>query len=292
MGTQAREAVLSVIPTYRPSRHLIDLIDNLSPQVATVVVSDDGSPCTFDSLLRLSSNRSKVTVIRHGSNAGIARGLNDGLTAAHGAGIPWLLTIDQDSDVSSDYVEGIVDQANRRLRAGARLGAIGALSIADAAGELTYPTRTTPHGPITEELIQTGTLWSVSALTEIGGFDESLGIDAVDAAACLRLRERGFSIAIAPGLSIRHSIGEARLVPFLGRKVMVTGHSPARRTSMMRNRLRLFPAEFRQSPRHAVRTIRRVVTNQALGLVLESDRGPKAKASLKGLLPGAAPKKV
>ncbi len=286
MNATARDDVCAVVPTYRPTQDLLRLLNVLEAQVSSIVVSDDASPCIFDPILRDAATKPKTVIIRHNTNAGIARGLNDGLEAAQVANVPWLLTIDQDSTIDPHYVQGLLEAAETRLSLGDQLGAIGAAQIEDEAGIVTYPHAQATHGPVTEELIQTGTLWSVAALTQIGGFDETLGIDAVDAAACLRLRERGLSIAIAPGLSIRHSIGEAQLVPFLGRSVMVTGHSPSRRTSMLRNRLRLFPAEFRQSPRHAFRTLRRVVTNQTLGLVMESERGPKAKASLKGLFPG------
>ena len=291
MTTLASSKVLAVVPTYRPAEELLHLLDVLEPQVSSIVVSDDASPCTFDSNLRDAATKPKTAVIRNAANAGIARGLNDGLEAARAAHVPWLLTIDQDSGIGAHYVQVLLEAAEKRTSLGDRLGAIGAEVIEDQAGSVVYPKRQGPHGPATEELIQTGTLWSVAALAQIGGFDEGLGIDAVDAAACLRLRERGLSIAIAPSLSIRHSLGSAQLVAVLGRSVMVTGHSPSRRTSMLRNRLRLFPAEFRQSPTHAFRTLRRVVTNQTLGLVLESERGPKAKASLKGLFPGRDRKK-
>jgi len=285
MVSEARSHVLAVIPTYRPPDSMRELIDTLIPQVAEILVSDDASPCTFDPILRDAATKPKTLLTRHTANSGIARGLNDGLQAAQEADVPWLVTIDQDSRIDPHYVQELLETAQVRIALGEQLGAIGAETIQDASGELAYPTRPRTHGPTTEELIQTGTLWSVPALIEIGGFDESLGIDAVDAAACLRLREHGYAIAMAPGLRIEHSIGSAQMVPFLGRSVMVTGHSPQRRTSMLRNRLRLFPAEFRQSPTHAFRTIRRVVTNQTLGLALEGQRRQKALGSLRGLFP-------
>ena len=278
--------MLAVIPTYRPPDSVAELIDSLTSQVVQVLISDDASPCTFDPLLRNLTTGTTVNLLRHRQNHGIARGLNDGLELAHANSFTWLLTIDQDSHIGAAYVSTLLRQASSRVRNGEHLGAIGAETIRDTAGELNYPTHHSAKGPTTEELIQTGTLWSVPALMEIGGFDESLGIDAVDAAACLRLREQGYAIAIAPGISVEHSIGAAQMVPFLGRTVMVTDHSPARRTSMLRNRLRLFPAELRQSPTHAVRTIRRVVTNQTLGLALEDQRLRKALGTLRGLLPG------
>ena len=283
MASEATTPMVAVIPTYQPSETLVDLIGSLDSQVDSIVISDDASPCTYDRVLR--QVPASVRVFRHERNAGIARGLNEGLAVAVERGATWLLTVDQDSEIGSNYVARLLTEVEHRMAAGIRIGAVGAESIVDSSGTLTYPLRDTSSGPITEELIQTGTLWSVNALTEIAGFDENLGIDAVDAAACLRLRERGYAIAVAPGLSLRHSIGSAMTVSVMGKQLMVTGHSPKRRTTMLRNRLRLFPAEFRQSPAHAFRTIRRVAVNQTLGLVVEQQRKEKALASLKGLLP-------
>jgi GT2 family glycosyltransferase len=146
-----------------------------------------------------------------------------------------------------------------------------------------YPTRQEGGVLVTEEVIQSGALWMVPALVKIGGFDESLGIDAVDAAACLRLREAGYLIALAPNVSLEHNLGDSRQVNLFGRSVMVTNHSPARRATMVRNRLRLAPAEFKQSPKHAFRTLRRVTVNSTLGAITGEDRWAKAKGSLSGL---------
>ena len=280
---ETKPTVLAVVPTYRPTESVAALVATLSKQ-SSVVVSDDASPCTADPILRSLESLPSVTVMRHQHNAGIARGLNDGVAAAVIAGAAWLLTVDQDTVLPTGYLEALVSSATSLVSSDIPLGAIGAQVIADASGSITYPTRIEGGAVVTEEIIQTGSLWSVAALAEFGGFDESLGIDAVDAAACLRLRERGMVVAVAPGLSLSHSIGAARSVSVFGRSVMVTGHSPERRTTMLRNRLRLFPAEFKQSPTHAFRTLRRVGVNQTLGLLTENDRWAKAKASAKGLL--------
>jgi hypothetical protein len=165
------------------------------------------------------------------------------------------------------------------------VGAIAPGRIADASGDLGYPLVDLNGVATTEEVIQTGTLWAVAPLLAAGGFDESLGIDAVDAAACLALRRTGHVIAVDPDLSVVHRLGAGRQVQILGREVLASGHSPERRTTIVRNRLRLFPAEFGQSPRHALRTLRRVAVNTALAVTIEEDRWAKAKASAQGLLP-------
>ena len=279
------DTIVAVVPTYRPTTALFDLLEVVRPQVSQLLISDDGSPCTSDHLLQHAQENLAAAVIRHDHNAGIARGLNEGLAAAIEQGAPWLLTFDQDTVVTPDYIPALVAEAERRINADIRLGALGAEFINDGAATLSYPADTEVACPQTEELIQTGTLWLVSALRDAGGFNEELGIDAVDAAACLALRQNGYQIGIAPGLAIDHAIGNSISVSIGGRSIMVTRHSPERRTTMLRNRIRLFPSEFRQSPRHAFRTIRRVVVNQGVELVLEQNRWANLKASARALSP-------
>ena len=260
------------MPTYRPDGTALDLVKELSAENLSIIVSDDASPCTFDPLLTEIGKVPGTTVIWHERNRGIARGLNDGLTHALEVGAQWLLTVDQDSRLPVHYPTILLEAASLRMAAGENLGAIGARVIADASGDMKYPESGKDGFLTTEELIQTGTLWRVEALTVFGGFDEALGIDAVDAAACLALRKRGWVLGLHDDMRVTHRIGNARTITIAGRDVMLTGHSSKRRASMLRNRLRLFPAEFRQSPTHAIRTIRRVVVNQGLGLLV--GKGP------------------
>jgi len=220
-------------------------------------------------------------------NAGIARSLNDGLRFAERSGAHWLLTVDQDSVLPHGYLDALMGfLATAEDALGPRsVGAIAAGTIADTSGGLGYPVHEVHGVPTTHEVIQTGTLWSVDALMALGGFDESLGIDAVDAAACLALRSSGLAIVIAPGVAIAHRIGAGHQVRVLGRDVLASGHSPERRTTIVRNRLRLFPGEFAQSPAHAFRTLRRVAVNTALAVTVEDDRWAKAKGTARGLFP-------
>ncbi len=283
----ASTSVIAVVPTYRPEPHgLLDLVTSLGLQGIPVVISDDASPCTFDPVLRSCADAG-ASVVRHLRNAGIARGLNDGLGAALAADASWLLTVDQDSTLPAGYASGMLAaalQAESRLGRGT-VGVIGAAILDDASGEVGYPVIERDGVATTHEVFQTGSLWSVRALEEIGGFDESLGIDGVDAAACLALRAAGLAVALAPSMRLAHQYGAGTQVQLLGRTVVSTGHSPARRESMVRNRLRLFPAEFMQSPVHAFRTLRRVGVNTALGVTVEDGKWANAKGSARGLLP-------
>ena len=279
--------VYCVVPTFASDLAVLDLLSGLSSHFP-VLVSDDASPCTSDSVLRLAAAIHGVDVLRHASNAGIGRGLNDGLVAAREAGCAWLLTVDQDTSLPTAYVSSLVAAARSLRLGGIPIGALGAGAVNIAGAAMRYPSRLREMGKltysVTEEVMQSGTIWDVGALTSVGGFNEVFGMDAVDAHACLRLREQGYVVSVLPDLVMDHQLGSARSVKIgQDRPVFITGHSPDRRATMVRNRLTLFPDEFRQSPRHALRTLRRVLVNQAVGLMLEDDAWVKARGSLRGL---------
>lgn len=260
-------AVVSAVPAYNPTSALVTLARELARH-GPVVISDDGSAATSDPIFRELQLLNNVQVIRHRSNSGTARGLNDGLRIAQSIGAQWLLTVDQDSTLAPRYVEEIIAQAMNLTHSGHRVGAFGAGNVIDMSGPMSFPTRQVGQIHLTSELLQSGTLWSIPALEDIGGFEEELGSDAVDAAACLSLRERGFTVSLCPDVTLHHQVGRSRRVTLLGHSIMVTQHSQERYKAMVKNRLRLFPREFRQSPVHALRTVRRVVTNMSLAQVL------------------------
>jgi len=285
VGTSEHVQLVVVIPTFNPPQNpnLEKLVTTLATSGFPVLISDDASVLTHDPALHQLRQISGVRITRHARNEGIARGLNEGLDLALTLGATWLLTLDQDSLVDSDYVPALLtfaDTINNRLWTDTPIGAVAPASISDSSGAITYPTKelATSHGinlSITEEVIQSGALWNVQALDQVGGFDEDLAIDGVDAAACLRLREAGFVIAVTPNVTVQHNLGAARQIYLLGRTVTVTGHSRSRRASIIKNRIKLAPAEFKQSPIHAMRTLRRVAVNEVLGAVLPAPKSIK-----------------
>jgi rhamnosyltransferase len=283
------EDVVVVIPTFRPPERTRQLIDTLRPMVGALVVADDASPCTFDPFFRECQSLSSVKVYRFARNAGIARSLNIGWRTAQRIGAPWLLTVDQDSALPHRYVADLVAAARGATHAGVHVGVIGPATIQDSSGPITYPVKDVNGWPTTAEVFQTGALWSVHALSAINGFDESFVTDAVDAEACLSLREAGYHVALALNVTLAHSWGEARQFKVLGTTIAATGHSPHRRTHMVRNRMRLAPREFRQSPTQAVRSLRRLTVNTLLAVSVEQNRWAKARASVLGLIPRSGP---
>ena len=277
------EAVVAVIATYRPSPNVAELVRVVRDMVDRVVVVDDASPCTYDKTFRDLSSFTDVQVWRFRDNQGIARSLNIGLQLANEVEAGWLLSLDQDTQLPDSFVDTLVSDGIRAKYERVRVGVIAPREIHDRAGTITYPEKSTQGWLSTPEILQSGALWSVDALNRIGGFDEDLGMDAVDAAACLALRERGFEVLLSTNCTFSHEWGNGSRIKILGKSVAITGHSPMRRTSIIRNRLRLAPREFRQSPVQGFRSLRRLVVGTGLALTVETDRRKKFRAALRGL---------
>ena len=254
--------LVAVVPTYKVTSMALPLIEQLTRKSPTLLV-DDCSPCTSDPVLA-KARELGARVLRMPNRSGIARSLNLGVEFAHEFGASWLLTMDQDTTISDHHMEDalgfLTSDMGRRLR----IGALGAARIHVDGHEIDLINNPRSEFLVVPELIQSGSLWNVQAMTSLGGFSDSLGMDGIDAEACLRIRESGYLVMALRDLEIIHEIGSTRVRRILGRDVHITHHSRTRLNAMVANRLRLFPRELRQSPAHALRTMRRVVTNYLL----------------------------
>jgi rhamnosyltransferase len=104
-GEQPR--VVAVVTAFEPGPQLAALVDEVAPQVAAVVVVDDGSTTGLD-VVRALGERPEIRVLRQ-PNAGVAAALNAGVRAALSDGhADAVLTLDQDSGLPPTYVDRAV----------------------------------------------------------------------------------------------------------------------------------------------------------------------------------------
>lgn len=85
--------------------------------------------------------------------------------------------------------------------------------------------------------IASGSLISIAVLDNVGGMDESYGIDYVDKEFCLRLRQKGYRIVADCNAKLLHTIGSSEEKSIVGFRLVATNHSPARRFTIYRNRI-------------------------------------------------------
>lgn len=237
--------VVAVVVTYQPALNILgQLLDALVPQVASVVIVDNGSH--FD-LAAWNSERNSgaVELLRLGENRGVASAQNAGVQWARSRGAGFVLLMDQDSIPATDMVKKLASSISERpfpAAAGPR--------YLDARQDNPPPflrvrgLRVERSGCPAEEsvvpvdyLIASGCLIPMPVLDTVGGMRDDLFIDYVDIEWGLRARHHGFQSYGVCSARMQHSLGDEP-VSFFGKSIPV--HSPLRHYYHFRNAVLLY----------------------------------------------------
>lgn len=297
-AVDAARLVGAVVVTYNPdARHLEELLCALAPQVAYIVVVDNGSKVTPD--LSGRGFDSPVTLIECGDNLGIAAAHNKGLQQLESLGIPYGLLMDHDSLPLEGMVAQLfaADQALRRQ--GVRLAAVGPVTIdrRTRARSKFVKIRNGIVGRVecaagerwveADFLISSGTLIRLDVLKDVGVMNEAYFIDHVDTEWCLRALNKGYRIFGVCDALLDHSLGDHVVRVWFGRMREVPVHSPLRNYYIFRNTiamLRQVPMPLGWRSAHLYRLLQFMVFF-VIGI---PPRGLRARLMMKGIGHGFA----
>jgi rhamnosyltransferase len=203
-------------------------------QVDRVIIVDNSASAEVRARLE-DEVSSRIELVLHNENLGIAAALNTGVRRAAALRARWVLTLDQDTAIDESMV--------------AKLLAGTALSDAEQpVGIIGSTARTRGGSPVVEEhgagaitfaeaktVITSGSLISVSAYADAGPFRETFFIEGVDLEYCLRLRSRGYRVLLAAPPLMTHAAGKGLERRFVWRTVVVPDHQPWRYYYQVRN---------------------------------------------------------
>lgn len=240
--------VWGVVICFHPDHELlVQLVARLSPQVATVLVLNNGGMSqTLRSEISCFEN---LAIYDFGENRGIAAALNEGFSRAAAADVSFVVTFDQDSCPEQDHVARLVNHwldfslQKDGLR---KMGAIGP-SFYDARNtHFEYPFYRASGLKVIKNYASCGqTVVEADALITSGmlvpteiwrngcRFDENLFIDFVDTEWCFRTGSLGYVHYGCFDVIMKHELSEASPFKFLG--LMVLKYSPIRRYYHFRN---------------------------------------------------------
>ena len=257
----------AVLVTYNPHiGSLTALLDRLLPQVDLIVLVDNGS-ANADEILALAQELG-IQTIANQVNRGIATAQNRGITAVLECGCDLVVLSDQDSLPEPKMVSKLYDclidaAAVANSGKGAPVAAVGPVPIDtranqsedeahDPSSALVYSftkwgpkRRNIPSSEQTKDvpfILASGSLIPAQVLRHVGPMNESLFIDHVDLAWCMRAVAMGYRILVCGDARLEHSLGEEQLELPTGRKIHV--QSPTRNYYMVRNTLFLTNASF------------------------------------------------
>lgn len=272
---------VAVLVTHHPDLAILEtVLAALTPQVAGLVLVDNGSGQTPALEALLTAQDLPVRGLFQPENSGLARAQNLGIAEAQAMGAGAVLLMDQDSQPAADMVAAL--EAALEARAGDTPAAIGAAYTEPHRGADAGLPEAGGAVPEMPALIASGTLIPCAVFTAVGAFDEALFIDFVDTEWCFRARARGYRCFAARAARMTHRIGDGTR-QVLGRARPV--HAPARAYYQTRNILVL--ARKPWVPRRWLWRVLPRVLARSLGLALiASPRGARLRAVIRGLWDG------
>lgn len=211
MDKNFKTKVCAGIVLYNPEAELLENnIKAIEQQADCIYLFDNGSKNTAEiteMLKRHSSTRYEYS----SDNNGIAYGLNRILDFAEKNGYEWFLSMDQDSICADNMIEiysKFADDPKNALLTPFILNN-GKYTIE------AYKAMGLPESEILEPVrgITSACLSRVSAVREVGGFDDRLFIDFVDIDLNCRIALAGYNILRLNETYLIQRMGEARRVP-------------------------------------------------------------------------------
>jgi rhamnosyltransferase len=245
--------VVAVISAFNPGPALLDACVSLLPQTASVTIVDDGSTADVTEVLDACA-AAGCQIVLLGQNSGIAAALNAGIDAAF-TDTPeaeFVLTLDQDSTLQSDYVERALAAFDTATAAGVRVGLVAPHSVEGLPSRVAEVRNGVVLGlePIQSGLVIPRFVWQ-----DAGPLRAGLFIDSVDTEYYMRLSDAGYETVLAAGTHLGHSLGDRFHPTIFGRRlrlgdrdVSLVRSSPFRYYYIARNRVlmnRAFGARHR-----------------------------------------------
>jgi glycosyltransferase involved in cell wall biosynthesis len=105
-GLSMRVAV--VIPAYKVSRHILEVVRSIPPEIDHIVIVDDACPEGSGELLRKSKFSKKVSIIKHEVNLGVGGAMKSGYKSAVALGADIVVKIDGDGQMDSSLIPNLI----------------------------------------------------------------------------------------------------------------------------------------------------------------------------------------
>ena len=101
------QTIAVVIPSFRVTAHVLDVIARIGPEVATIFVVDDACPDGSGDFVTRNCRDPRVRVIRHEHNRGVGGAMITGYRAALDAGVDIVVKIDGDGQMDPTLISRI-----------------------------------------------------------------------------------------------------------------------------------------------------------------------------------------
>jgi rhamnosyltransferase len=301
-ATARGATVCAVVVTYNPDpTTLPQVLTAAAAQVDGLVIVDNGSrpegraaiQAWVGSYQRAEGSHAEVTIRYFPDNRGLPRAFNEAIEVARGAGHRFVLLLDHDSILEPGAVEALRTEF-AHLSEQYPVGALEAINVEPVVlstddfleGYFRRRGWGADRG-ITDDFLATnsGLFFPVTLPVQIGGFDATYFLDAVDFEFGLRARSRGLRIFRIPGARIRHRRGEVDVTGTTPAKGwLIRPVNPIRHYYVARDVLRTFRKYGRRFPLIGLLLLSMPLREGVIVLLFYPRRGPHIRSLLRGTL--------
>ena len=195
-----------VIVLYYPDlQNLIRNVSILQPSVNRRVILVDNSSISLED----QKNAYVYYIVNH-ANLGIATAQNIGIYKAKELGCSHILFFDQDSHISSNYVECMLVEYARLKGIYSNLAVLGPTVINMSKNQQYKVPRVSVKydARILPSVISSGSVMEIETLEKIGGMEDKLFIDYVDNEWGWRAKREGYICCATLKVKLQHKIGQ------------------------------------------------------------------------------------
>lgn len=214
-----------VVVFYNPSKDNIKNIDNYINSLDVLYVVDNSD----DEIKRIEET-DKIKYIKLNENVGIAEALNIGAKRAIEEKYKYLLTLDQDSKMTSDIVNKMKEYLETTKEK--NIGLISPYQDIDS-DEIIDKNKVED----VVEVMTSGNIINLDAYKKIGGFKSWLFIDCVDTDYCMNLHKHNYKVLRINNIVMKHELGSLKVHKLFNKEYPCYNHNPIRRYYIVRNNL-------------------------------------------------------
>lgn len=277
----------AVIISFNPNlNQLLNNINSLVNQVEEVVVVDNASKNVFEIEKKLPSN---IKIIIEPKNVGIAKATNDGIRYLKSRNFEWVVTLDQDSTIPSNYINEMMN-----INLEDKVGMIAPIIYNDSLAAIqtghqhdNLPAKLEDGQYIYKDnyqkalhIIASGAIVNTNAWKAVDGMDDFLFIDRVDFDFNMKLLLNGYLI-IQRNITLKHNLGYPVQKIFLSKTFYSLNHSSFRKYYIYRNSVIM---SFRYG--NALKEYRSLIKQLLVSLLIEEKKIPKLLSTVKGIIDG------
>lgn len=285
--------LFAIVISYNP---MLDLLtkeyESIVHQVDRIIYIDNNS-FNKDAVVLWSNNREKVDLIQLNKNYGIGVAQNDGIKRALNNGASHIIIFDQDTVVSDDFVQCLIQAESSALKTGVNVGLTG--PIYRSYDNYQYPVWSIEKEKLVKipqedigdyrqvtHIIASGSLIRKDVFEKAGLMREDWFLGYIDFEFCFRAAQYGFKTIVTQNACMHHQMGDHQVVIF-GRKIGL--YSPFRRYFDCRNTILIqkediFPKVFRRY------YLRLIVGKVIVSLVFGPSRLKQIRFCVKGFYDG------